>query len=68
MPDNAPQKMTDAERMRAWMEDIGGSLLVGEGKVKSVKISKSGNKLTLVMKKKKVKTDSKLSPEDGLLV
>jgi hypothetical protein len=59
MQDNAPQKMTDAERLRAWMDDIGGSLFVGDGKVKSVKMSKSGKKLTVVMKKKKAKDEGK---------
>jgi hypothetical protein len=46
--------------MRTWLEGVGGNLFVGEGKLKSVKISRKGNKLTLVVKKNK-KKDKMLS-------
>jgi hypothetical protein len=45
-----------AARMSAWLEGAGGNIFVGDAKVKSVKISKKGNKLTLVVKKSKKKT------------
>lgn len=55
MQDKRPEETADPARLSAWMEDIGGSVFVGQGKLKSVKISKSGNKLTLIIKKKAVK-------------
>jgi hypothetical protein len=55
MQDEKAIETTDAARMRVWFEDVGGNLFVGDGKLKSVKISKSGNKLTLVVKKNKKK-------------
>lgn len=45
------QKPTDAAR--AWLEGVGGNLIVGEGKLKSVKVSKKGNRITLVLKRRK---------------
>jgi hypothetical protein len=45
----------DATRMRAWLEDVGGNIFLGEGRLKSAKVSKKGDKLTLVVKKGKKK-------------
>jgi hypothetical protein len=45
----------DTARMRAWFEGVGGNIFVGEGKLKLVKVSKKGNKLTLVVKKNRKK-------------
>jgi hypothetical protein len=42
---------TDEVRMRVWLEAVGGKVVVGEAKLKSAKISKSGNKLKIVIKK-----------------
>lgn len=53
MQDDRPQTQTDADRMRAWLDAVGGNIFIGEGRLKSVKVSKKGNKLTLVVKKKK---------------
>ncbi len=58
MQDEKAPDSGDAARMRAWLEGVGGNLYVGEGKLKSVKISKKGTKLTLVVKKKKDKLAS----------
>jgi hypothetical protein len=55
MQDKRPEETSDHARLSAWMEDIGGSVFVGQGKLKSVKISKSGNKLTLVVRKESAK-------------
>jgi hypothetical protein len=60
MQDGKKPEATDAARMRTWLEGVGGNLFVGEGKLKSVKISRKGNKLTLVVKKNK-KKDKMLS-------
>jgi hypothetical protein len=45
----------DTARMRAWFEGVGGNIFVGEGRLKLVKVSKKGNKLTLVVKKSRKK-------------
>ncbi|WP_281806155.1 hypothetical protein [Methylocystis echinoides] len=58
MQDEKAPETGDAARMRAWLEGVGGNLFLGEGKLKSVKISKKGTKLTLVVKKKKDKLAS----------
>lgn len=42
----------DAARMRTWLEDAGGAISLGGVRLKSVKVSKNGKKLTLVIKKK----------------
>lgn len=42
----------DAARMRTWLEDVGGAISLGDVRLKSAKVSKNGNKLTLVIKKK----------------
>jgi|WetSurMetagenome_2_1015567.scaffolds.fasta_scaffold1297084_1 hypothetical protein len=43
---------TDAERLTDWMEGLGGQIDLGAGKIKSLKLSKKGDRLTLVIKKK----------------
>ena len=64
MQDIRPEETSDPARVSKWMEEIGGSVFVGQGKLKSVKISKSGNKLTLVVKKKKkIKAKKQNKPE-----
>ncbi len=55
MQDEKALETADASRMRAWLEGVGGNIFIGEGKLKAVKISKKGNKLTLVVKKNKKK-------------
>ncbi|WP_363345829.1 hypothetical protein [Methylocystis echinoides] len=55
MQDEKGLETPDVARMRAWLEGVGGNIFVGDGKLKSVKISKKGNKLTLVVKKNKKK-------------
>jgi hypothetical protein len=55
---------TDAELMDAWMESVGGKLLIGEGKLKSVKISRKGDRLTLAIKRKSRAKNSPDRPAD----
>ncbi len=38
--------------VRAWMAAVGGGVSIGDSKLKSAQVSKSGNKLTIVLKKK----------------
>jgi hypothetical protein len=53
MQDKTAPETADLAQMHAWLEDVGGSFFIGEGKLDTVKISKNGNKLTLVVKKRK---------------
>ncbi len=55
MQDEKALETTDASRMRAWLDGVGGNISIGAGKLKTVKVSKKGNKLTLVLKKNKNK-------------
>ncbi len=55
MQDEKALETGDAARMHAWLEGVGGNVFIGEGKLKSVKISRKGNKLRLVIKKGKKK-------------
>ncbi len=49
MTDN---EKTEAEILQQWIETVGGSISLGESLVKSVEVSKKGDKLTVVLKKK----------------
>ena len=46
------QEMNSA-LVRYWMDSLGGDVTTGACKLKSVKISKKGKRLTIVLKKKK---------------
>lgn len=62
MQDEKALETADASRMRTWLDGVGGNIFIGEGKLKTVKISKKGNKLTLVVKKNKKKDKSATEP------
>ena len=49
---------TEAEILHRWIEAIGGDFSLGESPLKSVEVSKDGDKLTIVLKKKKQKKGS----------
>jgi hypothetical protein len=49
---------TEAEILQQWIEAVGGSISLGESLLKSVEASKRGDKLTIVLKKKKQKKGS----------
>jgi len=49
---------TEAEILQQWIEAVGGSISLGESLLKSVEVSKRGDKLTIVLKKKKQKKGS----------
>jgi hypothetical protein len=53
-------EMTDVERMRHWIDIVDGKIDLGRSEIASVKESKSGQKLTI--KLKKPKTVAKLAP------
>jgi hypothetical protein len=47
--------MSDIEHLHQWMDAVGGNIFAGEAILKSVKESKDGDKLTIVLKKRKQK-------------
>lgn len=49
---------TEAEILQQWIGAVGGSISLGESLLKSVEASKRGDKLTIVLKKKKQKKGS----------
>jgi hypothetical protein len=52
------KKLPDApgpEMASEWLQSIGGEFRIGAGKLKSAKLSKKGDRLTLVIKKKSTK-------------
>jgi hypothetical protein len=59
MLDKEPVKFADLDRLREWMDAVGGSLYLGESEFKSIKVSKDSDKLTIVLKKKKQKKAKK---------
>ncbi len=46
----------DLDLVREWMSGVNGGISIGDSKLKSAKVSKSGGKLTIVLKKKSQKT------------
>ncbi len=53
MLDKSITEMTNSALVREWMDSLGGNVATGACKLKSVKISKKGAKLTIVLKKRK---------------
>lgn len=54
----------NAESMNEWMEGVGGQIHIGAAKIKSVKVSKKGGRLTLVIKKKTTANETKAQSAD----
>lgn len=54
----------NAELLNEWLESVGGQIQTGAAKLKSVKLSKDGDKITLVIKRKTKKEENpeKTSP------
>lgn len=53
MLDRSAAELTKGALLREWMEGLGGNLANGACELKSVKVSKRGKKLTIVLKKRK---------------
>lgn len=62
MNDERALATTDASRMHTWLEGVGANLMIGHAELKSVKISKNGKKLTLVIKNKAKKQKIQSQP------
>ena len=58
MSKEKPDDLTDIERLRHWMEAVGGNIFLGLSALKSIEESKDGDKLTIVLKKKKQKANT----------
>ena len=50
-----PDEMTEGDRLRNWMDFVAGNVYPATSTLKSVKESKDGDKITIVLKKKKQK-------------
>lgn len=48
-------EMAEIERLHRWIDSVGGNISFGDSVVKSVEESKDGDKLTIVLKKRKQK-------------
>ena len=59
MADTKPEEMSEIELLQRWIDAVGGNISLGEGTLKSVKVSKDGDKLTVVLKKNKQKKSKK---------
>jgi hypothetical protein len=44
--------------MRGWLGGVGGNIFIGDSNLKSTKVSKDDDKLTIVLKKKKQKKNA----------
>ncbi|KAF0128420.1 MAG: hypothetical protein FD148_1797 [Methylocystaceae bacterium] len=53
MTDKKSSEKTEAQIMEVWMAAVGGSISLGESLLKSVEVSKNGDKLTVVLRKLK---------------
>jgi hypothetical protein len=51
--DRSVDEMTNSALLREWMDGLGGNVASGTCVLKSVKLSKKGKKITIVIKKKK---------------
>ena len=58
MADENPDEMTEIERLHRWIDAVGGNISLGESTLKSVEELKDGDKLTIVLKKKKQKKNT----------
>ena len=52
------KKKADDERMRGWLGGVGVNIIIGDSNLKSTKVSKDDDKLTIVLKKKKQKKNA----------
>jgi hypothetical protein len=63
MADEKPDERTDAARLRDWMDSVSGNVYPGTSTLKSVKESKDGDKITIVLKRQKEKKEKKKSDQ-----
>ena len=59
MADTKPDEMSEIELLHRWIDAVGGNISLGESTLKSVEVSKDGDKLTVVLKKNKQKKSKK---------
>lgn len=64
MTDKTPREKDEAEIMQAWIEAAGGSVSLGDSLLKSAEVSKNGDKLTIVLRKRKPKKSKPVEPRD----
>ena len=47
------EELSELERLHGWLSQVGGNITLGSASLDVVEASKSGNKLTIVLKKPK---------------
>lgn len=62
MKDKEIASTSNVELVSTWLDDAGGKILLGATTLKSVKLSKNREKLTLVIKKKSRKENDQDPP------
>ncbi|KAF0128421.1 MAG: hypothetical protein FD148_1798 [Methylocystaceae bacterium] len=62
MANTKPEDMSEIELLQRWIDAVGGNVFLGESTLKSVKESKDGDKLTIVLKKKTRKAPDQTQP------
>ena len=59
MDDTKSDETTEIELLHRWIDAVGGNISLGESTLKSVEVSKDGDKLTVVLKKNNQKKSKK---------
>jgi hypothetical protein len=60
-----PDEKTDLDRLHEWMANVEGNVSIGSATLDSVEISKSENKVTIVLKKPKADKKSGAAANDA---
>jgi hypothetical protein len=63
MAHNKNDEANDVICLHEWFSKVGGNIDLGQSFLKSLEISKDGDKITIVLKKKKAKKDAKTDGE-----
>lgn len=58
MASKQPDETQDVIRLHEWFTKVGGNIDLGQSLLKSLETSKDGDKITIVLKKKKPKKDA----------
>lgn len=57
MAKKKPEEQSDIDRLQEWISAVGGHITLGSSALQSIETSKSGSKVTIVLKKNKASKD-----------
>lgn len=57
------EKPGEIQRLHEWLSSAGGNIALGTASIEAIEASKSGNKLTIVLKKPKLPKAAKLQDD-----